>query len=71
MNIKQIYNQILLESLKPSEFRKLQGIARDVANQRIDGIWDKLKSQSFRQNRNGERLYFNVEENQETTTSTI
>jgi hypothetical protein len=68
MTLKKIYNQILLEALKPSEFRKLRGIARDVANKRIDGIWDKLKSQSFRQNRNGERLYFNVEENQETTT---
>ena len=70
MNLKQIYNQLILEALKPSEFRRLQGIARTVANQRIDGIWNKLKSQASGQNRNGERLYFNLNEAEKTETIT-
>jgi len=65
-HLKQIYNQLIFEALKPSEFRRLQGIARTVANQRIDGIWNKLKSQASGQNRNGERLYFNLDETEKT-----
>jgi hypothetical protein len=65
IKLNNIYKEIIYEALKPSEFKRLYSIARDVANKRIDSVWSNLKSQSFSQNRNGERLYFNVEEDQD------
>lgn len=61
MKLITIYNQMRLEALKPSEFKRLYKLDRSLALKRIDSIWSKLKSQSFQHNRNGERLYFQLE----------
>jgi len=58
--MKVIVDNYLFESLKPSEFRKLMQVGRDLAMKRIGGIWDKLKSQADGTNRNGDRLFFEI-----------
>jgi len=58
--MKVIVDNYLFESLKPSEFRKLMQVGRNLAMERIGGIWDKLKSQADGTNRNGDRLFFEI-----------
>ena len=66
MKLIDIYNSIILEALKPSEFRRMYAINRKTALKRIGTIWSKLKSQSYQSNRNGDRLYFELEGESET-----
>jgi hypothetical protein len=58
--MKVIVDNYLFEALKPSEFRKLMQVGRDLAMERIGGIWGKLKSQADSTNRNGDRLFFEI-----------
>jgi hypothetical protein len=58
--MKIIVDNYLFEALKPSEFRELMQVGRDLAMKRIGGIWDKLKSQADSTNRNGDRLFFEI-----------
>jgi hypothetical protein len=58
--MKVIVDNYLFEALKPSEFRGLMQVGRDLAMKRIGGIWDKLKSQADSTNRNGDRLFFEI-----------
>jgi hypothetical protein len=58
--MKIIVDNYLFEALKPSEFRELMQVGRDLAMKRIEGIWDKLKSQADSTNRNGDRLFFEI-----------
>jgi hypothetical protein len=58
--MKIIVDNYLFEALKPSEFRGLMQVGRDLAMKRIGGIWDKLKSQADSTNRNGDRLFFEI-----------
>jgi hypothetical protein len=58
--MKIIVDNYLFEALKPSEFRGLMQVGRDLAMERIGGIWDKLKSQADSTNRNGDRLFFEI-----------
>jgi hypothetical protein len=58
--MKVIVDNYLFEALKPSEFRGLMRVGRDLAMKRIEGIWDKLKSQADSTNRNGDRLFFEI-----------
>jgi hypothetical protein len=58
--MKVIVDNYLFEALKPSEFRELMQVGRDLAMERIGGIWDKLKSQADSTNRNGDRLFFEI-----------
>jgi hypothetical protein len=61
--MKIIIDSYIYEALQPSHFRKLMQVGRDLAIKRIGGIWDKLKSQADGTNRNGDRLYFNLQSN--------
>lgn len=52
----------LFEALKPSEIRPYMGLDRQLANQRIENVWDNLKKIANYKNKSGDRLYFTLDD---------
>jgi len=60
--IVKISESIINEALKPSEFRDLMKVGRELAMERINQIWPRLEAMADAKNRSGDRLYFNIEQ---------
>ena len=60
--IVKISESIINEALKPSEFRDLMKVGRELAVERINQIWPRLEAMADAKNRSGDRLYFNIEQ---------
>jgi hypothetical protein len=61
-NIENLIRKLVKEALKPSEFRDLMKVGRDLAMKRIGPIWSYLEKNATSKNRNGDRLYFESDE---------
>jgi hypothetical protein len=61
-NIENLIRKLVKEALKPSEFRDLMKVGRDLAMKRIGPIWSYLEKNATSKNRNGDRLYFEPDE---------
>ena len=60
--IVKISESIINEALKPSEFRDLMKVGRELAMERISQIWPRLEAMADAKNRSGDRLYFDIEQ---------
>jgi len=63
--IVKISESIINEALKPSEFRDLMKVGRELAMERISQIWPRLEAMADAKNRSGDRLYFDIEQSSE------